>query len=91
MYESVTTDFPDRKKSGILYLPTTKAIATVNPPILMEIQNLVDAKFISRVIRYCLNIKDKYKICPMVIVIAVNGFETKKYREKRFIRRITIT
>ncbi|CAO3696164.1 unnamed protein product [Rhizopus microsporus] len=58
-------------RSDILYIPA-KASLTSLPPLLIEVQNTIDAPFLQRLISYSLNVVKVYKTLPVVLVIGIN-------------------
>ncbi|CAO3666418.1 unnamed protein product [Rhizopus stolonifer] len=85
----------DNKLSGDMYQvysnerPTTKQIFVVIPPMIVYIQNMINASFLRRVIMYCLNIYDRYKAALIVISIAIKGFSDKEYKKANFTQKGT--
>lgn len=62
------TEWPNGTRSDVLYATENSEM----PPVLVEVQNVVDEKFIHRVVRYCEEVFCKYGTPPVVIIIAVN-------------------
>lgn len=86
MYHVYPTEHPDGRKSDVIYLPNTKQASSVAPPVIVEIQTVVDPAFMRRTIRYCLNVHDKHKVAPIVVAVAIRGFSSKGYKEANFTR-----
>jgi hypothetical protein len=63
------TEWPDAKRSGVLY-----AAENVNifPPLLVEVQNIADDKFLHRVVQYCEEANKQYDAVPLVLIIVIN-------------------
>ncbi|GAA5806102.1 hypothetical protein HPULCUR_011630 [Helicostylum pulchrum] len=74
-----TNEYPDNRKSDVVYLPHSCKITESTPPITVEIQRVIDWAFIRRIMRYGLSICDKHKVMPKVIVFAIKGFSSKAY------------
>ncbi|KAI7903239.1 uncharacterized protein BX663DRAFT_507950 [Cokeromyces recurvatus] len=56
----------------------------LSPPVIIEIQNVVDKQFIRRLIKYCGHIIDKYQVEPIALTICINSTRreiTKKLTE----------
>ncbi|KAI9361025.1 hypothetical protein BD770DRAFT_471027 [Pilaira anomala] len=62
-----------------IYIPEASKPTEITPPIIVEIQQIVDISFLKRLTRYCLNIHDEYKFFPVVIVFAIKGFSSKAF------------
>ncbi|KAI9010483.1 hypothetical protein CLU79DRAFT_456795 [Phycomyces nitens] len=54
------------------------------PPVLVEIQQIVDMQFSKRLTRYYLNIHDPTKAEPVVMVFAIQGFSSKAFIKDNF-------
>lgn len=52
------------------------------PPILIEIQNCVNQKFLTRLIRNCTHVYDRYNAFPVVLVFEVKGFSNVLFEQK---------
>ncbi|ORE00723.1 hypothetical protein BCV72DRAFT_237442 [Rhizopus microsporus var. microsporus] len=83
-YDIGQKEFKDGRKSDIVYgIPGGKhTMAT--PPALVEIQQIVDMKFMKRLTRYCLNIHDLTKVEPVVMIFVIQGFSSKAFMEENF-------
>ncbi|KAG1515230.1 hypothetical protein G6F52_009736 [Rhizopus delemar] len=73
LYTAGQTDWVDGSKSDALYVSKLE-ITDATPPILIEVQNKVNQDFISRLIRYSTFVYSRYKLLPIVFVVAINGF-----------------
>ncbi|KAJ8662650.1 hypothetical protein O0I10_001614 [Lichtheimia ornata] len=68
-YWTRPTEWPNGMKSDILYATDdSKAM----PPVLVEVQHVVDDKFMHRVVRNCEEIISRYDVAPTVLIIAVS-------------------
>lgn len=81
MYRVTNNEHSDSKKSDIIYTPTCKITESM-PPITVEVQQLIDWSFMRRLNRYCLNICDKYKVMPKVVVFGIKGFSSKQFMKE---------
>lgn len=77
MYTVANNEHPDGKRSDIIYIPDKPTEST--RPITVEIQQTFDWAFFRRLNRYCLNICDKYKVMPFVMVFVIKGFSSKSF------------
>ncbi|KAI8082497.1 uncharacterized protein B0P05DRAFT_468148, partial [Gilbertella persicaria] len=57
-YVSVPIEFINGKKCDVLYAPSNPLSSF--PPILVEVQNKVDGKFLTRAIQYCTLTFERY-------------------------------
>ncbi|KAI7902434.1 uncharacterized protein BX663DRAFT_511034 [Cokeromyces recurvatus] len=78
MYTIANNEHPDGKRSDVIYIPKEKPTESTRP-ITVEIQQTLDWAFFRRLNRYCLNICDKYKVMPFVMVFAIKGFSSKSF------------
>lgn len=63
----------DGKRADVLLIPTTAASESL-PPILVEIQNVVDSPYMHRLSKYCNNIYDKNNnIEPIALTICIKN------------------
>ncbi|KAG2235193.1 hypothetical protein INT48_003537 [Thamnidium elegans] len=81
LYYSAQTEWADGSKSDVLYVPKTD-ITDASPPILIEIQNRVDQSFMSRLIRNCTYVFDRYNVLPVALVIVVKEFSSVSFEEQ---------
>lgn len=79
MYKVASNEYPDNRKSDVVYIPHSSKITESTSPITVEIQQIVDWNFMRRLMRYCLNICDTHKVMPKVLVFAVKGFSSKAF------------
>lgn len=70
-YVAAPTEFIDKSKCDVVYVPHDRL--STFPPILIEVQNQVDEKFLVRAIHYSTLIYERYKTHPILVVIAVAG------------------
>ncbi|KAI8047340.1 hypothetical protein BDF21DRAFT_352390, partial [Thamnidium elegans] len=61
--------------SDVVYLPKIQSV----PPVLIEIQQKVNEDFLSRVIKYCLSLKEEHGVLPVMLIISVKGFTNKDF------------
>ncbi|CEP09835.1 hypothetical protein, partial, partial [Parasitella parasitica] len=80
-YTTSSAEWADGKRSDLLYTPKNGAKIDL-PPILIEVQNRVDQKFMLRLINYCANVYDRYEVLPVVLVFVVGKFASAKFEEK---------
>ncbi|CEG82530.1 hypothetical protein RMATCC62417_17210 [Rhizopus microsporus] len=73
----------DGRRTDSLYLPL-RQFGRDLPPVIVEAQKKVDQAFIIRAIRYCLNAFEDTKSLPILVVISINGFSSKKFRDTSF-------
>ncbi|KAI8991733.1 hypothetical protein BDF20DRAFT_920734 [Mycotypha africana] len=73
----------DGRRADIIYLPL-KEFARALPPVIIEIQSKVNPAFVTRSIRYCLNTFDDVKTLPVLVVICIDGFSSRKFRDSAF-------
>lgn len=65
-YVSVPTEFITGKKCDVLYAPSNPLSSF--PPILVEVQNKVDEKFLTRAIQYCTLTFERYNRLPIIVI-----------------------
>jgi hypothetical protein len=73
----------DGRRTDSLYLPLPQYGRNL-PPVIVEVQKKVDQAFIARVIRYCLNTFEDTKSLPVLMVISIDGFSSKLFRDTSF-------
>ncbi|KAG1037895.1 hypothetical protein G6F43_012766 [Rhizopus delemar] len=73
----------DGRRADMIYFPL-KEFARDLAPVIVEIQNKVNHAFVARVIRYCLNIFDDVRALPALVVISIDGFSSKEFRDFAF-------
>lgn len=92
-YISSPCEWIDGRHADVLYTPVTSPTDAF-PPVIIEIQNVVDKPFIRRLIKYCGHIFDKYQVEPIALTICINTARreiTKKLTETDkapFIKRL---
>ncbi|KAI8642649.1 hypothetical protein BD408DRAFT_329605, partial [Parasitella parasitica] len=79
------TEHNDNTRSDIVYYP--KDNKKNLPFIIVEIQNKVIQEFITRLMRYSLNIFGNKKTLPLFVIVNINGFSSKRFREEGFIKQ----
>ncbi|KAI8637001.1 hypothetical protein BD408DRAFT_354547 [Parasitella parasitica] len=79
-YISGSTEWADGKRSDALYIPRNEVTRDL-PPILVEVQNHVDQRFMLRLINYCANVYDRYEVLPVVLVFVVEKFSNTIFEE----------
>ncbi|KAI7902933.1 uncharacterized protein BX663DRAFT_508910 [Cokeromyces recurvatus] len=71
-YVSSPCEWIDGRHADILYTPILPASEAL-PPVIIEIQNVVDKPFIRRLIKYCSHVIDTYQVEPVALTICVNS------------------
>lgn len=79
-YISGSTEWADGKRSDVLYVPRNEVTRDL-PPVLIEVQNQVDQRFMLRLINYCANVYDRYEVLPVVLVFVVEKFSNTIFEE----------
>ncbi|RCH87083.1 hypothetical protein CU097_010070, partial [Rhizopus azygosporus] len=74
---------PWRRRTDSLYLPLPQFGCDL-PSVIVKDQKKVDRAFITRAIRYCLNAFENTKSFPILMVISINRFSSKKLRDTSF-------
>ncbi|KAI8367613.1 uncharacterized protein BYT42DRAFT_586884 [Radiomyces spectabilis] len=74
------TEQADGRKADFIYLPLAHDL----PPVIVETQQKVGQKFISRAIRYCLNVLDSTNSFPILVVFNIAGFSSRAFRDSLF-------
>ncbi|KAI8378879.1 hypothetical protein EDC96DRAFT_561634 [Choanephora cucurbitarum] len=69
-YANRSTEWPSGQCSDVLFAPIE--VTASLPPILVEVQNTIDLKFIQRVIGYCLVIKKEHGHLPVVVAFGIH-------------------
>ncbi|CEG80113.1 hypothetical protein RMATCC62417_14494 [Rhizopus microsporus] len=70
-YISDNTEWSNGMRSDVLYVPRL-SISCDFPPVLIEVQKLVDQNFMARLITYSINVFMRYKVHPIVLVFCVD-------------------
>ena len=86
-YHNAPTEYKDDRKADITYYPNDNAMIKNLAPVIVEIQKTVSHKFITRAMRYCLNIFDETGIFPILLVINIDGFSSRQFRKDSFSKR----
>ncbi|KAI8060407.1 uncharacterized protein B0P05DRAFT_624775 [Gilbertella persicaria] len=84
-YYNGPTEQNDNKRTDITCYPQDKTRNLAS--VIVEIQKKVTHEFIVRLVQYSLNVFDQTKILPIVIVINIDGFSSKHFREEDFTKR----
>lgn len=79
-YISGSTEWADDKRSDAIYIPRNEVTGDL-PPILVEVQNHVDQRFMLRLINYCVNVYERYEVLPVVLVFVVEKFSNTIFEE----------
>ncbi|OBZ82374.1 hypothetical protein A0J61_09577 [Choanephora cucurbitarum] len=69
-YTDRSTEWPNGQCSDVLF--ATVEVTAFLPPVLVEVQNTIDLKFIQRVVRYCLAIKKEHGHLPVVVAFGIH-------------------
>ncbi|KAI9494230.1 hypothetical protein BDB00DRAFT_787278 [Zychaea mexicana] len=80
-YTTDDTEWPDRTRCDVLYVPKL-AVQSSLPPVLIEVQQIVNNDFLRRAFRYAMNIIDKYDMRPVLLIFCVQGIQPASLREK---------
>lgn len=75
----------DGRRADAIYFPL-KEFARDLAPVVVEIQSKVNHAFVARAIRYCLNVFDVFKVLPILVVIGIDGFSSKQFRDLTFVK-----
>lgn len=62
-------------KSSVVYLPHHDS-SMDHPPVLVHVQDTLDADFFSMAIRHCISIYEEHKKLPILLMICVRGFSS---------------
>ncbi|KAG1054441.1 hypothetical protein G6F43_003553 [Rhizopus delemar] len=68
-YASAPTEFITGRKCDVLYAPRDPLSSF--PPILVEVQNKADEKFLTRAIQYCTLTFERYNRLPILVILGV--------------------
>lgn len=79
-YISTEGSWLDGKRTDALFIPTT-SISESLPPVLVEIQNVVDMSFIHRLNKYCNHIIDQYNVTPICLTICIKSIRHELSRD----------
>lgn len=75
-YTSTNTTFTDGTECDVLYIPQSCAIPSL-PPVIIEFQHSVTKSFMCRSIQYCINVFNRFKILPILLIFCINQVESK--------------
>ncbi|ORX46808.1 hypothetical protein DM01DRAFT_1339457 [Hesseltinella vesiculosa] len=71
-YVLTPCEWIDGRRSDMLYTPIASPTDAL-PPVIVEVQNVVDKYFIRRLIKYCGHIIDKYQVEPIALTICIHA------------------
>ncbi|ORX59655.1 hypothetical protein DM01DRAFT_1333120 [Hesseltinella vesiculosa] len=80
-YVAKDCEWLDGKRGDVLFIPVPP-ISVSFPPVVVEIQNVVDMPFMHRLDKYCQHVFDKYHFAPIAFTICINT--TRVEISKRF-------
>ncbi|CEG66731.1 hypothetical protein RMATCC62417_03259 [Rhizopus microsporus] len=69
-YVDRSTEWPSGRCSDVLFAPIEVTISL--PPVLVEVQNTIDLKFIQRTIEYSLSVIKEHGVSPIVVVFGIH-------------------
>ncbi|CEP17351.1 hypothetical protein [Parasitella parasitica] len=72
-YSTKPTEWPDFKRSDVLYCPSSRKDLKCHPPLLIEIQYSADMNFFRRLVDYSLSIKKCYDTLPIALAVVVHN------------------
>ncbi|RCH88512.1 hypothetical protein CU097_011284 [Rhizopus azygosporus] len=70
-YTTASTEWDNGSRSDILYVPYL-GIQSSLPPILIEVQAIVNEAFMERLVKYNQSAKQLYKSYPLVMIFCVD-------------------
>lgn len=70
-YIAGQSDWPDHRSCDFLYVPRLATMKSL-PPIVVEVQQKVDNKFLVRAIRYRMSVVQSYNVLLILIIICVD-------------------
>ncbi|KAI9486354.1 MAG: hypothetical protein EXX96DRAFT_40301 [Benjaminiella poitrasii] len=73
-YMAAPSEFLDKSACDVLYLP--KMALSEYSPIIVEVQKVVNEKYMSRATRYSTLVYEKYNKYPVVLIIGVSAVTT---------------
>lgn len=82
-YYVSSTEQTDGRRADVIYLPHAN-ISPDLPPVIVEIQQKLHHSFMTRVMRYCLNVFDEMNVLPILVVFNVDGFSSKRFQNTTF-------
>ncbi|ORX45534.1 hypothetical protein DM01DRAFT_1368701 [Hesseltinella vesiculosa] len=80
-YMNTTTSFSDGTECDILYVPRSADLNQL-PPVILEIQNVVNDVFMASAIQYCLNVYRRFHIYPILVIICVDKIASRNLADK---------
>ncbi|KAI7854995.1 hypothetical protein BDC45DRAFT_440047, partial [Circinella umbellata] len=75
-YVAKDCEWIDGKRADALFVPH-RDISESLPPVIVEIQNIVDKEFMHRLSKYCHHIYDNYHQEPVALVICINNTQVE--------------
>ncbi|ORX45528.1 hypothetical protein DM01DRAFT_1340035 [Hesseltinella vesiculosa] len=69
-YTITDGEWPTGLRSDVVYEPHA-VVQEVLPPIIVEVQSIVDEKFMTRLVKYCQFAYDRYGMLPIAFIICV--------------------
>lgn len=69
-YTAAPTEFINKSKCDVLYISND---ISAFPPIIIEVQKIVDEKFIIRAIQYCTLVYQKYGKQPIIVIFGISS------------------
>ena len=67
-YSVGDAEWPNGTRSDVLYEPLNRSLK--QPPIIIEVQGIVDGSFMSRVVHYRIMAYRRYEVLPVLLVFA---------------------
>ncbi|ORX61972.1 hypothetical protein DM01DRAFT_1331448 [Hesseltinella vesiculosa] len=83
-YHHGPTEYDEGKRADTVYYPNNNDTNQGLPPIIVEFQLKITHEFIVRAMLYCLYVVKETKKLPMLLVINIDGFCSKKFRMENF-------
>ncbi|GAN02122.1 hypothetical protein MAM1_0017c01562 [Mucor ambiguus] len=80
-YTSTNTTFTDGTECDVLYIPQSSAIPSL-PPVIIEFQHSATKSFMCRSINYCVNVFNRFKIFPILLIFCINKVELKSLADQ---------
>ncbi|KAI8968496.1 hypothetical protein BDF20DRAFT_991420 [Mycotypha africana] len=68
--------FTDGTECDVLYVPQSSAFSSL-PPIIIEFQHSVTKSFMCRCVQYCINVYNRFKTHPILLIFCINKVESK--------------
>ncbi|KAI7907605.1 uncharacterized protein BX663DRAFT_491428 [Cokeromyces recurvatus] len=73
-YHVGCSEWSDSTRSDVVLEP--KSFDLGLPPIIIEIQQMVDKAFMKRAVGYCLQASKRYNVDPIILIICVNSLDS---------------